>query len=111
MVPPGDSSYVEGVVVPSLIYAVGGEELNIDTDNLVEGSWNSPEMVDVFTRVKTLVDEGVIDTKGLGMDPFQGQLALLNGDYACASADSGSREKWRPNRRQEHWVYPVPCQL
>lgn len=82
----GGENRLEACFMTMAEYEVGGDQLIDDLDNMKPGAWGSKEMIKSFEMVKELVNNKVIDKKGLGMDPPQSQVAFLQGKYAmCLS--------------------------
>ncbi len=82
----GSENRLEHGFMTSAMYEVGGEDYIIDLDNMVPGVWGSEQTVEALGMLEELVDGGVIDRRGLGMDPPQSQIAFLQGQYAtCVS--------------------------
>lgn len=82
----GSENRLEHGFMTSTMYEVGGEDYIIDLDNMVPGVWGSRQTVEALGMLEELVEQGVIDRRGLGMDPPQSQIAFLQGQYAmCVS--------------------------
>lgn len=78
----GENRLESSGFISSAMYQFGGDQLLLDLDNLKPGAWSSQPVIDSLNMLKEMVDKGIIDKKGLGMDPPQSQVAFLQGKYA-----------------------------
>jgi N-acetylglucosamine transport system substrate-binding protein len=72
-------SYVEFGVLQGQIYKKGGIQPMIDIDNLVDGAWLAPAVLDSAKELQQIVDGGYIMEGTEGLNHTESQAEWLNG--------------------------------
>lgn len=75
-------SYMEFGLLQGLIYKRGGLQPMLDIDNLVEGAWHAPAVVEAVRALYTLAEHGFFLPGSEGLSHTQAQAAWVRGEAA-----------------------------